>query len=251
VKRLEHLWKGLSHDRTQISPIPPEAYGDRFIKFMTGITMTKEEAERRGEEEGGGQSSSGAEAGIRAQRHGDAIMSIDGTRSSRDSADPGPRSPAVDKTMQKAYKQADKSEKRRSSKEEPPERTFGTVRSPSAERSHGNAGATLPIVEEAGEVGSTGGRSRRSGNSSQQINEKDGEYSENSKPDVTNTAGRIRHVPSEEEMNTEGYDMSGSFLPDVPKLQPMLSASPPPIDPEKSLGGMMDQQPSPEGTHAR
>ena len=250
MKRLEHLWKGLSHDHTQISPIPPEAYGDRFIKFMTGITMTKEEAERRGEEEGG-QSSSGAEAGIRAQRRGDSIMSVDGTRSSRDSADPGPRSPAVDKTMQKAYKQADKSEKRRSSKEEPPERTFGTVRSPSAERTHGSAGTTLPIVEEAGEAGSTGGRSRRSGNSSQQINEKDGEYSENSKPDVTNTAGGIRHVPSEERTDTEGYDRSGSFLPDVPKLQPMLSASPPPMDPEKSLGSMMDRQPSPEGRHTR
>jgi 1-phosphatidylinositol-4-phosphate 5-kinase len=250
VKRLEHLWKGISHDRTQISPVPPEAYGDRFIKFMTGITMTKEEAERQGEEEGG-QSSSAAEAGIRAQRHGDSIMSVDGTRSSRDSADPGPRSPAVDKTMQKAYKQADKGEKRRSSKEEPPERTFGTVRSPSAERTHGSAGTTLPIVEEAGEAGSTGGRSRRSGNSSQQINEKDGEYSENSKPDVTNTAGGIRHVPSEEGTDAEGYDRSGSFLPDAPKLQPMLSASPPPMDPEKSIGSIIDRQPSQEGRHTR
>jgi len=250
VKRLEHLWKGISHDRTQISPIPPEAYGDRFIKFMTGITMTKEEAERQGEEEGG-QSSSVAEAGIRAQRRGDSIMSVDGTRSSRDSADPGPRSPAVDKTMQKAYKQADKGEKRRSSKEEPPERTFGTVRSPSAERTHGSAGTTLPIVEEAGEAGSTGGRSRRSGNSSQQINEKDGEYSENSKPDVTNTAGGIRHVPSEEGTDAEGYDRSGSFLPDAPKLQPMLSASPPPMDPEKSIGSIIDRQPSQEGRYTR
>jgi 1-phosphatidylinositol-4-phosphate 5-kinase len=249
VKRLEHLWKGISHDRTQISPVPPEAYGDRFIKFMTGITMTKEEAERQGEE--GGQSSSVAEAGIRAQRRGDSIMSVDGTRSSRDSADPGPRSPAVDKTMQKAYKQADKGEKRRSSKEEPPERTFGTVRSPSAERTHGSAGTTLPIVEEAGEAGSTGGRSRRSGNSSQQINEKDGEYSENSKPDVTNTAGGIRHVPSEEGTDAEGYDRSGSFLPDAPKLQPMLSASPPPMDPEKSIGSIIDRQPSQEGRHTR
>jgi 1-phosphatidylinositol-4-phosphate 5-kinase len=250
VKRLEHLWKGLSHDRTQISPIPPEAYGDRFIEFMTGITMTKEEAERRGEEEGG-QSSSGAEAGIRAQRRGDVITSIDGTRSSRDSADPGPRSPAVDKTMQKAHKQADKSERRRSSKEEPPERTFGTVRSPSAERTHGSTGTTLPIVEEAGEAGSTGRRSRGSDKSGQQINEKDGEYSENSKPDVTNAAGRIRHVSSEEGTDAEGYDRSRSFLPDVPRVQPMLSASPPPMDPEKSLGGVMDRRPSLKGGYTR
>jgi 1-phosphatidylinositol-4-phosphate 5-kinase len=250
VKRLEHLWKGLSHDRNQISPIPPEAYGDRFIKFMTGITMTKEEAERRGEEEGG-QPSSAAEAGSRAQRRGRTTTSIDGTRSSRDSADPGPRSPAIDKTMQKAYKQAEKSEKRRSSKEEPPERTFSTVRSPSAERTHGSAGTTLPIVEEAGEAGSTGGRSRRSDNSGEQTNEKGGEYSKNPRPDITNTAAEIRRVPLEEGKDAEGYDRSASFFPDVPGVQPVLSASPPPMDPEKSLGSMMDQRPSLEGRYTR
>ncbi|KAB8258198.1 hypothetical protein BDV32DRAFT_72957 [Aspergillus pseudonomiae] len=44
VKRLEHFFKGLSHDRHQISPVPPEGYGDRFVKFIKGITMSKEEA---------------------------------------------------------------------------------------------------------------------------------------------------------------------------------------------------------------
>ncbi|KAL5000826.1 hypothetical protein BDV10DRAFT_29123 [Aspergillus recurvatus] len=46
VKRIEHFIKGLTHDRTQISPIPPEGYGDRFINFIRRITMSKEEAER-------------------------------------------------------------------------------------------------------------------------------------------------------------------------------------------------------------
>ncbi|KAL4786439.1 hypothetical protein BJX76DRAFT_118338 [Aspergillus varians] len=46
VKRIEHFFKGLTHDRTQISPIPPEGYGDRFLNFIRKITMSKEEAER-------------------------------------------------------------------------------------------------------------------------------------------------------------------------------------------------------------
>jgi 1-phosphatidylinositol-4-phosphate 5-kinase len=248
VKRLEHLWKGLSHDSTQISPIPPEAYGNRFIKFMTGITMTKEEAERRIEEDGG-HSGIEVEAGVRAQRRGDTILTFDGARSSRDSAEPALQSPAIDRTMQKAHKQADKSEKWREGKDEPPDRTLGTVRSPSAEMTHGNLGATLPIVEEVGEAGSTGGRSGRSGNSGQQINEKEGEYSESQMPDARNGAGGIRHVPSEE--GTEENDRSRLFLPDVPILAPLLSASPPPMDAEKSLGALVDRRRNPEERHTR
>ncbi|RMD42639.1 hypothetical protein DV735_g2481, partial [Chaetothyriales sp. CBS 134920] len=47
VKHVEHFWKGLKDDRNKISPIPPQAYGDRFVDFITGITITKEEAGRR------------------------------------------------------------------------------------------------------------------------------------------------------------------------------------------------------------
>ncbi|OBT94694.1 Phosphatidylinositol-4-phosphate 5-kinase [Pseudogymnoascus verrucosus] len=43
VKRLENFWKGLSHDKQQISPIPPVPYGDRFIKFVMDITKSREE----------------------------------------------------------------------------------------------------------------------------------------------------------------------------------------------------------------
>jgi hypothetical protein len=215
---------------------------------MTGITMTKEEAERLKEEEGG-HPTSDAEAGVRVQRRGDTRLTSDGARSSRDSAEPALRSPAVDRTMQKAHKQADKSEKRREGKDEPPDRTLGTVRSPSAEMTHGVLGATLPIVEEVGEAGSTGGRSGRSGTSDQQINEKDGEYSGSSKSDARNGAGGIRHVPSDGGNNVEEYDISRPFLPDTPRLAPLLSASPPPMDPEKSLGAMMDRRQSPEERH--
>ncbi|KKK25942.1 hypothetical protein ARAM_004852 [Aspergillus rambellii] len=47
VKKIENFFKGLANDRTQISPIPPEGYGDRFINFIKRITMSKEEAERQ------------------------------------------------------------------------------------------------------------------------------------------------------------------------------------------------------------
>ncbi|KFY41404.1 hypothetical protein V494_03024 [Pseudogymnoascus sp. VKM F-4513 (FW-928)] len=43
VKRLENFWKGLSHDKQQISPIPPLPYGERFIKFIMDITKSREE----------------------------------------------------------------------------------------------------------------------------------------------------------------------------------------------------------------
>lgn len=45
VKRLENFWKGLSHDKQQISPIPPVPYGDRFIKFVMDITKSREEVQ--------------------------------------------------------------------------------------------------------------------------------------------------------------------------------------------------------------
>lgn len=45
VKRLENFWKGLSHDKQEISPIPPVPYGDRFIKFVMDITKSREEVQ--------------------------------------------------------------------------------------------------------------------------------------------------------------------------------------------------------------
>jgi 1-phosphatidylinositol-4-phosphate 5-kinase len=44
LKRAEHFYKGLGGHESQISPIPPERYGDRFIRFISGITMSREQA---------------------------------------------------------------------------------------------------------------------------------------------------------------------------------------------------------------
>ena len=61
--------------------------------------------------------------------------------------------------IKRAETEAIKTEKRGSNEESVPNRILTTVRSPSAERTNDRAGMTLPIVDEAGESSSTGGRS--------------------------------------------------------------------------------------------
>lgn len=128
VKKAEHLWKGLSNNKTQISPIPPEGYGDRFVKFITGLTMAKEEVER--------ETQSGD------QRDGSMSTNRQITRSS------------TDKVVSKAELQAQKTVIHGASEDVPPEKTLSTLRRVSAEKPNGVPGATLPVVEEAGEAGS-------------------------------------------------------------------------------------------------
>ncbi|KAI9613517.1 hypothetical protein H4Q26_010124 [Puccinia striiformis f. sp. tritici PST-130] len=37
VKKFEHFWKGMSHDKDMISAIPPTEYGQRFLNFLFSI----------------------------------------------------------------------------------------------------------------------------------------------------------------------------------------------------------------------
>ena len=122
----------MSNDSSQISPIPPEGYGDRFVKFISGITMTKEEQERQ-------------------DQSGDLLDgSID---SRRQSGFPVSR-PSIDRVVEKAEKQAQKAEKEAAAEEPKRDRTLTAVRSPSLERPNGPGGATLPVVEEDAEAAS-------------------------------------------------------------------------------------------------
>jgi 1-phosphatidylinositol-4-phosphate 5-kinase len=129
VKKAEHFWKGLSHNSAQISPIPPEGYGERFIHFMEGITMSKEEAERLQQ--------------ARAQNSTDATGPSHGLR--RES---------VERTIQAAENEALRTGP------EPTARTLSTMWDP--QDIHSVSGpSTLPIVDEAGEAASQkSGRSR-------------------------------------------------------------------------------------------
>ena len=115
----------MSANKSQISPIPPEDYGDRFVKFITGLTKTKEQAERES------RSTEQIDGSIHTDRQPSFTLSRHST----------------DKVIQKAEKQAQKSvEKQGASPEESMrDRTL------MAERS---GGATLPVVEEDGEAGS-------------------------------------------------------------------------------------------------
>ena len=122
----------MSSDSSQISPIPPEGYGDRFVRFISGITMTKEEQER--------QSQSGDLLDGSIDTHHQSSFPI-----SRHS---------TDRVIEKAEKQAHKTEKEGATEEPKRDRTLSTVRSPSVERAGGGGGATLPVVEEDGEAAS-------------------------------------------------------------------------------------------------
>lgn len=161
VKRVENFWKGLSANRSQISPIPPQQYGDRFLNFVTGITMTKEEAERR-RQTGESALSDVAPIGValseRTSLHADPTASLEVDRSNEKmAAKSPPGSPlAVEHTMAKAQKQVDRetSDKgRRRSEEEKPQRTLLTAED-------GRNGALLPVVsEENGESSRNGSAS--------------------------------------------------------------------------------------------
>ena len=52
AKKIEHFWKGLSNDGSKISALPPQQYGDRFLEFMSGITMSPEDAAREAQDRG-------------------------------------------------------------------------------------------------------------------------------------------------------------------------------------------------------
>lgn len=193
----------MSNNKSQISPIPPEAYGDRFIRFITGITMSREKAERE------------------KQSHERADGSLDPQRLSSH----GFSRNSTDRVMDKAEKQAHKTEIDGASEVDVPDRTLGAVRSPSAERSNGLAGATLPVVEEVGEAGSTGGRSGRSRD----------ESSQNEKQDTinySNVDGRVGRFEARAPL-TPPKDGQFKQLPDIPLITPLTDSPEPlrPIDP--------------------
>ncbi|RFU33482.1 hypothetical protein B7463_g2900, partial [Scytalidium lignicola] len=147
IKKLEHLWKGLSHDKKLISPVAPEPYGERFIRFIEGITMSPEDVARKAEN---------AAAANASQ--------IDPQTSAKQSQDRFRGNQMQTTNIPNSAPQQNVDEALRTEKEEnrPEPRTLKTARSPSAERSGGLQGQTLPVVDEAGEASSTGGRSHQS-----------------------------------------------------------------------------------------
>ena len=163
IKKLEHFWKGLSSERTQISALPPHNYGERFINFMSGITMSPEEAERDARDR------EAAAAAMETTR-----ISTGGAGESRQSsaqappaptylppAPPGmrnPNSPEPNPIVEKALKKATKKEKDVAKEDQVPDRKITTSITSTMGRS--NSSAVLPVVEETAEAGSLRGQSR-------------------------------------------------------------------------------------------
>ncbi|KAF2085342.1 SAICAR synthase-like protein [Saccharata proteae CBS 121410] len=135
VKRSEHFFKGLMNTESQISAIPPERYGDRFVRFISGITKTRERAEQEKAEK---VLNDPQLTGVNLQQT------------------------ATSDVIEKAEHEAEKTIRKGASEDDVPDRAIAAVRSPSIERGKDTGGAILPIVEEAGESSSVGGRSGRS-----------------------------------------------------------------------------------------
>ncbi|KAH9905765.1 SAICAR synthase-like protein [Xylariomycetidae sp. FL2044] len=163
IKKIENFWKGLSNDRSQISALPPEEYGDRFIKFMSGITMSPEEAERDARD----REAAAAAAAARSAQQEMEQAQLDGSNhtppqpSYLPPAPPGmrsPKSPEPNPTVERALKKATKREEDVAKEEQVPERKITTAVAPGNTRTSSHA--VLPVVEETAEAASLGGRSR-------------------------------------------------------------------------------------------
>ncbi|KAI5863906.1 SAICAR synthase-like protein [Durotheca rogersii] len=161
IKKIEHFWKGLSSDRTQISALPPEEYGDRFIKFMSGITMSEEEAARDALDREAATALAAEADAANQDAQASGPSGIPPVPSYLPPAPPSIRStnsPEPNPILEKGVKKATKKGKEVAKEEQIPERKITTTVSPPSgwNTSH----AVLPIVEEMAEAGSVGGLSR-------------------------------------------------------------------------------------------
>ncbi|KAI0973574.1 hypothetical protein F4678DRAFT_470851 [Xylaria arbuscula] len=148
IKKLEHFWKGLSNDRSQISALPPEEYGDRFLKFMSGITMSPEEAARE-------QSDRTAAAAATMSSMAEGLPPMPTYLPPAPPEMRSPKSPEPNPTVEKAFRLASQSI---AEEGQVPDRKITTSVSPPAGRT--NSHTVLPVVEESAEAASLGGRSR-------------------------------------------------------------------------------------------
>ncbi|KAK0725456.1 hypothetical protein B0H67DRAFT_598707 [Lasiosphaeris hirsuta] len=170
IKKLEHFWKGLSQDGSQISALPPQEYGDRFLNFISGITKSNEEAIREAQEQDAAEAAAAAaeeEQRNNAQRR--PSSAIPPVPNYQPPPPPSPRpgeqsSREAEATVQRAEYEARRTDSDSVPEDDVPERTLRTtITSPKhgPPPTPGERTTVLPVVEEAAE-GSTGDRSRNS-----------------------------------------------------------------------------------------
>lgn len=129
-------------NESQISPIPPERYGDRFIKFISGMTMSRERAQhdrlsRTIEAATGLILPPGIQPPINDPHLG-------GCNLHEDRTDP----PGTERVIEKAERSAEKTIRHGADEKSVPERSLGAVGRQDSD------GAVLPVIGEAAESSS-------------------------------------------------------------------------------------------------
>ncbi|KAM0717576.1 hypothetical protein Q7P37_007428 [Cladosporium fusiforme] len=142
LKKAEHFWKGMGGNESQISPIPPERYGDRFVKFISGMTMSRERAEhdrlsKTLEAATGLILPPGIQPPINDPHLG-------GCNLHEDRTDP----PGTERVIEKAERSAEKTVRRGADEQNIPDRSLGAVGRQDSD------GAVLPVIGEAVESSS-------------------------------------------------------------------------------------------------
>lgn len=148
TKKIEHFWKGLTSDRTQISALPPEQYGDRFYNFVEGVTMSEEEAHREAQRRDEEMAQAASDSYQKKLHHGIPPM----PDHQPPAPPPGPRSPEAQEIVQRASREAQRTEQHGVKENQVPDRTLRTVGT-SEQRDSMPHEPILPVVDEAGETG--------------------------------------------------------------------------------------------------
>ncbi|KAF2717851.1 SAICAR synthase-like protein [Polychaeton citri CBS 116435] len=154
AKKVEHMWKGWGGKASQISPIPPQRYGDRFVRFISGVTKSRERAEQEKlstslEQTAGIVVPPGIEGTLDDPQLGG--INLAKTRRSQDNFDP----PGTDKVIAKAEKQAQRSLDKGRNELDIPDRSLSAVRTPDGADSDT---VMLPVIGEAAESASNASR---------------------------------------------------------------------------------------------
>ncbi|KAK1087776.1 Phosphatidylinositol-4-phosphate 5-kinase [Friedmanniomyces endolithicus] len=155
IKKAEHCWKGMGGHESQISPIPPDRYGERFVRFISGNTMSREQAEKlrlSQSLQSPIRLASGLESQIDDPRLG-------GVNTPIDAHNP----PGTEKVMEGAEREAARSRVRGASEADVPERLLHTVQVSKGSGDHLEA-ATLPVIGEAQETASNTSRTPSNNN---------------------------------------------------------------------------------------
>ncbi|KAH8694655.1 hypothetical protein BGZ61DRAFT_33387 [Ilyonectria robusta] len=148
IKKIENFWKGLSSDKTQISALPPEQYGDRFYHFIEGVTMSTEEAhreaQRRDQEMIDAQGSNQRVSSWNSRRRSQVIPPMP---THLPPAPPGARTSEGQDVVERAMREAESDPM---AEKHIPDRTLTTAARDT--RDSMQREPILPVVEEAGET---------------------------------------------------------------------------------------------------